>query len=83
MQVSKKSWPVKSSSNLAKSIYNMKKSQAIDLSLRALSRLQKVQYSSFESLLIGVKQSWQYFIIFWINLSILRIGRRGGHTNSK
>ena len=39
----------------------------------ALSLLQIVQYSSFEWLLIGVKQSWQYFMILRVELDILRI----------
>jgi len=46
---------------------------SLEFCLRALSLLQIVQYSSFESVLIGVKQSWQYFMILGINLSILRI----------
>jgi hypothetical protein len=39
----------------------------------ALSLLQKLQYSSFEWLLIGVKQSWQYFMIIEDKFRILRI----------
>ncbi len=38
----------------------------------ALSLLQKAQYSSFESLLIGVKQSWQYFMILGVSVIILK-----------
>ena len=48
-------------------------SEAAELALRALSLLQKSQYSSFELLLIGVKQSWQYFMIIEVDLCILRI----------
>ncbi len=48
-------------------------SEAAELSLRALSLLQKLQYSSFELLFIGVKQSWQYFMILGDNLGILRM----------
>ena len=43
------------------------------ISLSFLSFLQIEQYSSFESLLIGVKQSLQYFMILWINLHILKM----------
>ncbi len=48
-------------------------SEAAVLALRALSLLQKLQYSSFELLLIGVKQSLQSFMIIGGNLCILRI----------
>ena len=44
-----------------------------EISLSFLSFLQMEQYSSFESLLIGVKQSLQYFMILGVNLCILKI----------
>lgn len=37
--------------------------QASEFSFKDLSRLHIAQYSSFELLEIGVKQSWQYFMI--------------------
>jgi hypothetical protein len=46
---------------------------AVELDLRALSFLQKSQYSSLELLLIGVKQSLQSFMIIEGNWSILRL----------
>ena len=46
---------------------------AVELDLRALSFLQKSQYSSLELLLIGVKQSLQSFMIIESNWSILRL----------
>ncbi|AJW71072.1 hypothetical protein NADRNF5_1387 [Nitrosopumilus adriaticus] len=39
--------------------------------MASLSRLQKLQYSSDEFLLIGVRQSWQYFILVKAQSSIL------------
>jgi hypothetical protein len=46
-----------------------------EISLIFLSFLQIEQYSSFELLLIGVKQSLQYFMIIVVNQDILRIFR--------
>ena len=46
---------------------------AVELDLRALSFLQKSQYSSLELLLIGVKQSLQSFMIMEGNWGILRL----------
>jgi hypothetical protein len=49
--------------------------------LASLSLLQKLQYSSEELLLIGVKQSPQYFILLYTRRSIL--GRQLGFHRDK